>query len=142
MAPGTLEIFNDSRSHLDWMDHRALHEVISTIFRDFAQPFGWINVVFLDNKPHTELNINHLDHHYETDVLTFDFSDPESVNGEIYINVDVAQDNAIYYKQSTERELYRLIIHGILHLVGVNDKTEEEQGEMSTLEEKYLKRFM
>jgi len=142
MASGTLEIFNDSSLSIHWSDHPIVYEVVSSIFKDFKRSFGWINVIFLDTKSHTDLNVKHLSHDYATDVLTFDFSDREMINGEIYINVDVAQENATYYAEPAERELKRLIVHGVLHVVGVNDKTEEEQKTMTGFEEKYLKRFM
>jgi len=100
--------------------------------------FDWVSVIFLDEKPHTELNIKHLNHNYSTDILTFQFSDGENKGGEIYINVDQARINAQDYNVSHLNELSRLIAHGLLHLAGIGDKTDAEQKEMTDFENKIL----
>lgn len=142
MASGTVEIFNDSSLPLDISGLQLSQAVVSSIFSDFHKTLGWLNVVLMNSATHTALNIKHLNHDYETDVLTFDFSEEEVANGEIYINVEVAKENADLYKTTLQNELYRLIIHGALHLVGINDKTEEEEANMRDHEDKYLKCFM
>lgn len=96
----------------------------------------------MDDKPHTDLNINYLSHDYSTDVLTFDFIEEDEINGEIYINVLIAEQNATDNSVSLENEIQRLIIHGTLHLIGIDDATEELRNEMHELENLYLTRFM
>lgn len=134
-------LFNDS-NHVIQLDEKRIVEAIKSIAVDHDVSLHWVNAVFLDNDPHTELNASYLNHNYDTDVLTFDLSDEQSAGGEVYINADVAVSNAQSFKQPAEMEFYRLILHGVLHLCGQNDKTETEQQEMRAKEDRYLKSFM
>ena len=85
------------------------------------------------------MNIKHLNHHYSTDVLTFDLSDEVGIlEGEIYLNVDMIKTNATEVGESFFDELLRIIIHGLLHLVGLNDHTSDEKKEMSEKEDFYI----
>jgi len=87
-----------------------------------------------------KLNNEYLQHDYYTDVITFSLNedDTKEIDGEIYICVDVAEEQAKEYKVSLSNELSRLAIHGLLHLCGYGDKTDEEQKLMRSLENKYL----
>lgn len=96
-----------------------------------------IKVIFVDKKEILRLNIEFLNHHYETDVITFNLSD-NGIEGEIYICTDVAQEQANEYNVSLKNELTRLSIHGFLHLAGYDDRTEDEKQIMRNLEDKYL----
>lgn len=88
------------------------------------------------------MNAQYLDHHYETDVITFDLSSDQEAMGEVYINLDVATENAVEFNATPETELQRLAIHGVLHLMGLDDKTTEQQNEMREKEDFYLESFM
>jgi len=76
-----------------------------------------------------------LQHDYYTDIITFDYSEKNIISGELYISLDTVKTNAEKFGESFERELHRVIIHGILHLCGQNDQTSEEQAEMRMKEE-------
>ena len=115
-----------------------LVEVVRRIFSDYMAPIHWLNVILIPTKEHTKMNADFLDHHYETDILTFPVDGEDGPAGEIYINEDIARKNAKEYDNSFEEELARLIIHGALHLVGLNDQTSEEQEGMTAQEDKYL----
>ncbi len=129
-------------ANLASMDHEEkLKQTLYSILEDYQESFSWINVILLPTEDHTKMNADFLQHHYETDVITFPMDDPEGKAGEIYINEKVAQDNATYYDQSLQQELNRLVIHGVLHLVGLDDHTEEEQKRMTLEEDKYLERI-
>lgn len=99
-----------------------------------------VNVVYVDKDEILKLNNEYLNHDYYTDVITFSLNedDTKEIDGEIYICVDVANEQAEEYKVSLSNELSRLAIHGLLHLCGYGDKTEEEQKIMRSLENKYL----
>lgn len=88
-----------------------------------------------------DLNKRHLSHNYSTDVLTFDYSQGEGVVSEIYIAPKKVEKNAKKYSQSAENEMLRVISHGLLHLCGYNDTTNDEAQEMKLKEEHYLKLF-
>jgi rRNA maturation RNase YbeY len=99
-----------------------------------------VNVVYVDKDEILKLNNEYLQHDYYTDVITFSLNedDTKEIDGEIYICVDVAEEQAKEYKVSLSNELSRLAIHGLLHLCGYGDKTDEEQKLMRSLENKYL----
>ena len=88
-----------------------------------------------------DLNKRHLSHNYSTDILTFDYSQGEGIVSEIYIAPKKVEKNAKKYSQTTENELLRVISHGLLHLCGYNDITNDEAREMRLKEEHYLKLF-
>lgn len=96
-----------------------------------------VKVIFVDKEEILRLNIEFLEHHYETDVITFNLSD-DGIEGEIYICTDIAQEQANEYNVSLKNELTRLSIHGFLHLVGYDDQTDAEKQIMRNLEDKYL----
>ena len=85
------------------------------------------------------LNIQYLHHKTLTDIITFDFSEGQkAINGEIYISIDRVKENALKYKKSVDEELHRVIIHGVLHLIGYSDKAKRHKSEMQEKEEAYL----
>ena len=87
------------------------------------------------------LNKRHLSHNYSTDILTFDYSQGNGIVSEIYIAPKKVEKNAKKYSQSIENEMLRVISHGLLHLCGYNDTTNDEAQEMRLKEEHYLKLF-
>ncbi len=88
-----------------------------------------------------DLNKRHLSHNYSTDVLTFDYSQGNGIVSEIYIAPKKVEKNAKKYSQSIENETLRVVSHGLLHLCGYNDTTNDEAQEMRLKEEHYLKLF-
>lgn len=86
-----------------------------------------------------KINKNHLKHNYFTDIITFDYSDGSRLlEAELYISVDRVKENAGKFKSGFSRELHRVIFHGILHLLGKNDKSEKEKEEMRKCEDLWL----
>jgi rRNA maturation RNase YbeY len=100
---------------------------------------GTINYIFTNDHILVQLNKEYLRHYTLTDIITFDLSDQDKeITGDIYISVDRARENAKEYKVTLGNELNRLMIHGILHLMGYKDKTREEKALMRAKEEFYL----
>ena len=100
---------------------------------------GDINFIFCNNEYLLEMNKTYLRHDYYTDVITFDQSEKENeLSGDIYISTDQVKINVSEYKTVFHEELLRVMIHGILHLVGYNDKTEDEKIEMKKKENHYV----
>ena len=97
-----------------------------------------INYIFCSDDYLLEINRTHLKHDYYTDIITFDLSESEAIESDIYISIDRVQDNAKQFITEFEKELLRVIAHGLLHLIGYNDKTEEEQIIMRKKEEACL----
>lgn len=100
---------------------------------------GEINFIFCDDQYLFSLNREYLAHDTFTDIITFDLSDQEDmISGDIYISIERARENAVNFKVKFMKEVCRLIIHGILHLCGYNDKTHDEKQLMTTKEDYYL----
>lgn len=128
----------ETNANLEFLSELGFH-AYQHISTDFNQNPKTINVILLPDSDHTDLNIKHLNHHYSTDVLTFDLSDEVGIlEGEIYLNVDMIKTNATEFGESFFDELLRIIIHGLLHLVGLNDHTSDEKKEMSEKEDFYI----
>ncbi len=101
-----------------------------------------INVIFCSDNYILKINNEYLQHDYFTDIITFDYTEEENnekyISGDLFISIDTVHSNADTYGISFRQEIDRVIIHGILHLLGYNDKTVEEQKIMREKEDYYL----
>lgn len=101
-----------------------------------------INYIFCSDEFLKSVNIEYLQHDYYTDIITFDNSEEEEqLEGDIYISIDRIKENSREFAKSFEEELYRVMIHGVLHLLGYGDKTPEEASLMREEEERALSIF-
>jgi len=99
-----------------------------------------ITIILCDDPYLLKLNQGYLEHNTHTDIITFDNSEEEKeIEGDIYISIDRVKDNATEFGIETAKELNRVIIHGVLHLLGYNDKTEVGKNSMTNKEDGYLK---
>lgn len=103
---------------------------------------GEISYIFCSDDYLLDINKTYLKHDFYTDIITFDYTDATKISGDLYISIDRIRDNAQELNLSFEQELHRVIIHGVLHLLGLKDKTEEEAKEMRKAEEECLKSLM
>lgn len=102
---------------------------------------GEINYIFCDDNYLHKLNVEFLNHDTLTDIISFDYTLGDLINGDIYISVERVKENALIYAQSIENELNRVIIHGVLHLMGFKDKTLKDKGIMTKEEDFCLNLF-
>ena len=114
--------------------------LISQTEKEEKIKFGIINLVFCNDEFIREYNRNYLGHDYETDIITFyDKDGNNKTDGELLISVETVKNNSIRFKSGYKMELCRVIIHGILHLCGYQDKTAKERALMRKKENYYLK---
>lgn len=99
---------------------------------------GDLNFIITSDQSLKQINIEFLEHDYFTDVISFNYNNGDLINGEVYISLERITENALNYKVSLREELLRVIIHGVLHLVGYNDSNEEERSEMRKLEDFWI----
>ena len=119
-------------------DKMKIKAWITSVVKQEGKRIGDIAYMFCDDEQVLEANISYLEHDTYTDIITFDYVEGDVVSGDILISVDRVKENANLFQCSFEQELHRVIIHGILHLLGVGDKTEEEAAVMRKREEMAL----
>lgn len=99
---------------------------------------GCLNFIFCDDEYLHKINLEYLNHDTLTDIITFDNSTKDEIASDVFISVERVKENASLFEGGFENELHRVIIHGVLHLLGYKDKSEAEQEEMTSKEDFYL----
>ena len=122
-------------------DEDSFSAWISAVILSENKTEGDINYIFCDDEYILNINKQYLDHDYYTDIISFDYSLGNELNGDIFISIDRVKENAFDYKVSFEEELLRVIIHGILHYCGYTDKSESDELLMRTKEDEKIKMF-
>lgn len=125
------------------LQHRTrLKNYIQSIFKKEGKKLLSINYIYCTDKALLEINRQFLSHDFYTDIITFDLSDANEVQAEIYISVDRVKDNAVQLGVSFKSEMHRVIFHGVLHLCGYKDKSKHEKEEMRKMENLYLSKYL
>ncbi|MFZ5939110.1 MAG: rRNA maturation RNase YbeY [Bacteroidota bacterium] len=119
-------------------EKRKLTDWIRKTVNEHQRNIGDLNFIFCSDNFLLNLNKSYLNHHYFTDVITFDLAEDSRISGDVFISVDKVRSNAEEFNVSFENELKRVMIHGVLHLLGFNDDTEENSSSMRLLEDKAL----
>lgn len=102
---------------------------------------GDISFIFCSDEYLLDVNKRYLDHDYYTDIITFDYVEGKVINGDIFISVDRVKENAHEFETNFNSEIHRILIHGVLHLLGYKDKAKKDKFLMTEKEEIYLKLF-
>ena len=123
------------------LDERKVTRWIKAVAADYGFAVGNINYIFCSDERDLEVNRQFLGHDYYTDIITFDYSTPSVLNGDIFISLDTVRSNAEQLNISFDTELLRILIHGVLHLTGQGDKTPETKAQMTAKEEKALAKW-
>ncbi len=135
-------IFNvDEGFQFKLSDKLLLKKWIKAVAADFGNTVGDISYMFCSDDKILEVNKQYLSHDYYTDIITFDYVEGTRLSGDIFISVDTVRSNAEKFSQSFENELHRVIIHGVLHLCGLKDKTPSDEANMHAAEDKALEKF-
>ena len=111
---------------------------IKAVAATYGRKVGEIGYMFVDDEKILEVNREYLGHDYYTDIITFDYDEDDVLNGDLVISLDTVRTNSEQQNTTYEEELYRVIIHGILHLCGINDKGPGEREIMEAAENKAL----
>ncbi|MGI6047173.1 MAG: rRNA maturation RNase YbeY [Petrimonas sp.] len=113
---------------------QATKSWIKSVAQNYDKKIGEISYLFCDDEKILEVNREYLSHDYYTDIITFDYSEDDKISGDIIISLDTVRTNSQKYQVDFMEELHRVIIHGILHLCGLNDKSPEEEKAMREAE--------
>ena len=122
-------------------EKRKVSKWINDVIKLHQKKVGNVSYIFCSNQYILELNQQYLNHNYFTDIITFDYCYDNIVEGDIFISIDTVLDNSHRFKTNFNDELLRVIIHGVLHLVGFSDKTAKQQKQMRVLEDEALSIF-
>ena len=103
-----------------------------------VKKLGNINIIFCSDNYILDVNMKYLQHDYFTDIITFDYCENNVLSGDLFISVDSVRENSVFFKTEFSDELNRVIVHGLLHLIGYDDHTPEDQKVMREKENYYL----
>jgi probable rRNA maturation factor len=120
-------------------DKQVLRNWVALVASNEGFSIAPINYVFCSDGHLLEMNKQFLNHNYFTDIITFDYTEGKRLSGDIFISIDRVADNAKAYKNTFECELHRVMIHGVLHLMGYKDKTPADEKKMRQKENAALK---
>ncbi len=111
---------------------------IKSVAADYGKKVEELAYLFCDDQKILEVNRHYLQHDFYTDIITFDYSEGDEIAGDIFISLETVRSNSQKYQTPYEEELHRVIIHGVLHLCGLKDKSSREKKAMREAEEKAL----
>ena len=122
-------------------NEEAISGWISNVIKSEGKKEGEINYIFCDDEYLLEINKEHLQHDYYTDIISFDYTVGNEINGDMFISVDRVKENAEDFNVSFDDELKRVIVHGVLHYCGYKDKSETDELLMRSKEDEKLAMF-
>ena len=130
--------YNSEKVKMPKIKKRETTAWIKQVAQSYGKKVGDIGYMFVDDEKILEVNNEYLGHDYYTDIITFDYCEGNVLNGDIVISLDTVRTNAEKFGKTYEDELFRVIIHGVLHLCGINDKGPGEREIMEENENKAL----
>lgn len=130
--------YNSEKVKMPKIKKRETIAWIKQVAQSYGKKVGDIGYMFVDDEKILEVNREYLQHDYYTDIITFDYCEDDELNGDLVISLDTVRTNAELFGKTYEEELYRVIIHGVLHLIGINDKGPGEREIMEAAENKAL----
>lgn len=119
------------------IDTNSLISWINSVISSYSKDAGSINYIFCSDEYLLKVNQEYLNHDYFTDIITFNYCEEKTISGDIFISLDTVKSNAREY-DTIDTEIYRVMIHGVLHLIGLNDHLDEEKAKMRAAEDKAL----
>lgn len=133
-----IEWLTEGEAKMPEIDTARLATWIDAVAKSHNRILGPLTYIFCDDPKIIEVNRQFLNHDYYTDIITFDYSRGRMVSGDMFISLDTVLSNSELVGATFERELHRVIIHGVLHLCGINDKGPGEREIMESFENKAL----
>lgn len=127
-------VFHNDNVPMPTIDKTKVERWIRAVAAQYGYSVGELNYIFCDDEKILSINREFLQHDYYTDVITFDYTTHARVNGDIFISLDTVHSNSEKENINFIHELHRIIIHGLLHLTGQEDKTPESKAQMTEKE--------
>lgn len=133
--------FNFEDIEFDLPDKKRLVRWITSVVKDEGRTLGNVSYIFCSDEYLWSMNKEYLNHDYYTDIITFDYVKDNVISGDLFVSYDRIKDNAEKFNVLRETELLRVMIHGVLHLVGYDDITDELEKEIHQREDYYLEKW-
>lgn len=111
---------------------------LKTVAGSEMKRLGDINIIFCSDPYILEVNLKYLQHDYFTDIITFDYCEGDKLSGDLFISIDSVRENSVFYGTEFEDELNRVMVHGLLHLIGYDDHSDIDIAQMRAKENYYL----
>lgn len=137
MSNNSISFFNED-TNFELTNTPLIKNWLQSIAKEQNKIISNINYIFCSDEYLLNINKKHLNHDYYTDIITFDLSEGDDIESDIFISIERVKENALKLNASFQKELNRVIVHGLLHLVGFNDKTEQEKVIMRKKEDSCL----
>ena len=131
-------VFDTEGVDMPSINETEINEWISKVASSHDRELGDLAYIFCSDEKILEVNNEYLQHDYYTDIITFDYSEDRTISGDMFISLDTVKTNSEQFETNYNEELLRVIIHGVLHLCGFGDKTDEEENKMRELENEAL----
>lgn len=134
-------LFHNDNIEMPEIKQNEVKNWLKAVAADYGKKTGDINYIFCNDEKILEVNRQFLKHDYYTDVITFDYTAGNTLNGDIFISLETVETNAQQVGCTTNEELHRILAHGLLHLCGQDDKTPQTRTEMTTKENLALSKY-
>ena len=130
--------FYNEQTEFGFKKKTSTRQWLKRVVESEIKKLGNISVIFCSDPYILDINIKYLGHDYFTDIITFNYCEGNKISGDLFISIDTVRDNAEFYGSSFEDELDRVIVHGVLHLIGYDDHSQEDIKTMRSKEDYYL----
>ena len=137
-----IKLYNLYEKEYEQIDGKLITIWLKSVVKNENKSIGKISVIYVDDNYLLDINIKYLKHNYFTDIITFNYNQGLNISGDLYISIDTIKSNAEFYDTNFKNELLRVIVHGVLHLLGYNDCEESEKIVMREREDFYLNRIL
>jgi len=133
--------FHNEGVSLIFKNKKAVSSWLSSVIKSFKKDVGTLNFIFCTDEYLLTINKSYLSHNHYTDIITFDYCEENKVSGDLFISIERVKEYSLKNNIEFNNEIHRVIVHGVLHLCGLNDKTEREKEKMRAQENKFLALF-
>ena len=146
LSPPVIEIFNESGEEIT-LSQKQAERILNFISKKEQASFAFVEVVYVDESEIERINKEHLDRDYITDIISFRYDEEQEqktqsdIEGTLFCCAQRIKEQAAEFDETQEREFQRILIHGLLHLIGYEDSSKQEKEKMTDLENKYLSFF-
>lgn len=131
-------VFDAEGVEMPSINESEINEWISKVVTSHDRELGDLAYIFCSDEKILEVNNEYLQHDYYTDIITFDYTEENTISGDMFISLDTVRTNSELFNTNYDEELLRVIVHGVLHLCGYADATDEEESKMRELEDRAL----